>query len=301
MDKKVKVFPFSRQLRCLIACMLSHRSFQYLVALLYMIKLPSLAYKCPVFVSKRYSIVQMSNQITFIDRLRTEDIPNAAKVISDAIPLSSPHSWSRALNLPSSFEDYLLSYLPTAVNFHVGSYAERLQSDPTICTSVVTLEEMEGPEAVDYSAGEEEEESSISSPIDASPSNDDYNPYAALYGILNACKDIFYTKLKTQPMVLYASGKHVYVSWIATHDSFQRRGSGGRLLTHANTVMSQHDYDYAVAYCSHPGSTRLFQRAGYEVWGKIKYSEFEFEGRKPFSSLPDEVSVLVRNLRISPL
>lgn len=45
-----------------------------------------------------------------------------------------------------------------------------------------------------------------------------------------------------------------------------------------------------------PNARHVFQKQGFELWGHIPYKSFDLNGTYPYSTLPDEVSVLVKKL-----
>jgi hypothetical protein len=55
-------------------------------------------------------------------------------------------------------------------------------------------------------------------------------------------------------------------------------------------------YKYSTAFCVSPTATRAFNKQGYVSIKDIKYSEFECNGSKPFSILPDYLSIMVKEL-----
>jgi hypothetical protein len=55
---------------------------------------------------------------------------------------------------------------------------------------------------------------------------------------------------------------------------------------------------FAVTFAANPTSRRVFEKHGFEKWGEVCYQDFEFRGVRPFGSLPDEVTVLVKKLDI---
>jgi hypothetical protein len=40
----------------------------------------------------------------------------------------------------------------------------------------------------------------------------------------------------------------------------------------------------------------VFEKQGFELWGQIPYKSYELNGKFPYSTVPDEVSVLVKKL-----
>ena len=60
--------------------------------------------------------------------------------------------------------------------------------------------------------------------------------------------------------------------------------------------MKDKGYKYSTAFCVSPTATRAFNKQGYVSIKDIKYSEFECNGSKPFSILPDYLSIMVKEL-----
>lgn len=131
----------------------------------------------------------------------------------------------------------------------------------------------------------------------------EYSAYGAIEAILAECERQFSLAVDSSPSLsrLRAReprGRYGYLAWMATKASHRGQGVAHRLLEHGTTALAARpDVLVAVGYTVSPAATRVFMRQGYSSLATIKYSEFEYLGRKPFAILPDEISVMVKTLR----
>lgn len=223
-------------------------------------------------------------------RLATTNGVEVAALISNAFPLSSPHSWARALGIESNMTSYLTGYL----------------CDKDIISNSLGIGNADGAligacilETHSLQPSDEEREKLSR---DLSVDDGTYSATGAIDGILDACKSVFYRELHARhlggPSSFDPSARYGYVSWIATDAA--HRGEGIALdLASAATARLRDDLGcrLAVAFTVSPTATRLFGRAGYSKWGQVTYGEFAFKGQRPFRILPDEVSVMVQELQ----
>lgn len=249
--------------------------------------------------------IQSSNKT--IRKLDIKDLEQTAALISNALDIDKTYSWSKALGINRSLEPYMLSYLPVPLNFTIGSYGQCDSENPNNIHGVVILEELIPRNA---STPTVEPPAETSTAIDGTneigQNSEDVQPevpenFGAIEAILVESENIFYSQIDTRnkltsqlikinsnttptthtinPSLYPRNGKYLYVAWIATHPNYRQQGIASRLLGHISDLMIQHDYDYAMAICSHPGSSRIFEANGYVSWGEIKYTEFTYNGK----------------------
>jgi GNAT superfamily N-acetyltransferase len=235
-----------------------------------------------------------------IDKLSMEDVSETARVIDKAFPLSAPHSWGRALGFTSGMEDYMHSYLPKPIGLKdLASLAARVGRDgKDEIVGVLILENMDSPYATKPS------KTDTDSPTSDSPEDEVPEEFVfaiqAIEAILDECKSIFKSEYKKRheesPALYRTDSRFGYVAWIAVDDSMRGKDIAGSLIEKGMRNLRENGVSYAVAFCVSPTATRVFQRRGFEVWGSVRYADFEFGGKQPFAILPDECSVLVKKL-----
>eukprot|EP01041_Mallomonas_annulata_P002310 gene2310-4500_t len=224
--------------------------------------------------------------------LNTSRIAEVVKVVAEAFPYESDHSWSRALNLPSNLTAFLNSVVPEYISESPGSIAV-LDNNFDI-KGVLLLEDFVEKLKIKGNVSEislsVEQNNKTESAIETK--------YAAIGSLLQSCRNIFLSQLKVRTDTIFdeSRGRYCYVAWIAVRDQDRKTGVAAAMLRHATDDLRHLGYKYAIAYCASPTSTRAFVREGYEIWGKIPYSEFELANERPFAILPDEVSVVVKVL-----
>lgn len=242
---------------------------------------------------------QCINMITY-RRLIAVEAPRVAKLFGDAFPLDGPHSWARAVGFTNSLEGYMKTYVPTPINSDLGSFGawfkEREGEGETLVGSVLIepfdhVDEKDGSEGEDYLTPRIYKE-----------------PYDAIEGLLEACTTVFFRELLQRNPEDYSKlqtkeRKSGYISWIATDEAHRRKYIANSLIQHACERMKEEpfNYDYAIAYCVGPAATKTFIKEGFELWRRIEYKSFAMKGEDgldihPYSTLPDEVSVVVKKL-----
>jgi RimJ/RimL family protein N-acetyltransferase len=127
----------------------------------------------------------------------------------------------------------------------------------------------------------------------------EFNASAPIEALLGECRLSFIDAFCLRnPTVTNDQARSIpcgYIAWMAVSPEYRRRGSCLAMVSAATDILGG-QCKYSVAYCTSPKSKFVFLKAGYEVWGQIKYSSFEVDGACPFESIPDEVSIMVKML-----
>jgi len=199
----------------------------------------------------------------------------AAQVIIDAFK-NDPYNWGRALNRPSDFFDEWMKnvYLPSVVASPVRSLVA-VDDDGETVIGVLILEEFKDQDAPDPSR-------------------------MAVYSIMGKGHDIFYEQLlKLKGEDHDSVGPVCYFAWLAVSPHHRRRHIGEALVKEGQVLAKAADYRFALAFCTSPKSSFLFQKQGFERWGEVNYGNFQLktDGSFPFKSLPDEMTVMVTELK----
>ena len=217
-----------------------------------------------------------------IMRLTRNEIARTATLIHNAFPLESPHSWARAVGLPKSNLEYWLreTYL-----------AKPVEIEDIGCYGITNKEELAGVIINErfpvLKVDKEEEEETVDDPLLQ-------YAYSSFDSLLDTGKDIVRTELKNKNE--NQNCLVGYVAWIATNENYRGQGIADELIGIATSAMKDKGYKYSSAFCVSPTATRAFKRHGYESLRDIKYSEFNVNGKKPFSILPDYLSIMVKQL-----
>lgn len=222
-----------------------------------------------------------------LTQLRPTNTPVAARLISEAFPLTSTHSWARALGIESKLESYMMGYLEKQLQLEVPS-----------CWGASLSAGLDGVIICEHRNWEQEP------PVTPALAASDYSAYGAIDGLLAACEVELYRGIRETPSLalaldlrlLAAKSRWGYISWIATNAEVRRSGLATAMVQRASLSLGAEGATFAAAYCVSPEATRVFLKEQYVKVGEIKYRNFEFAGQRPFASLPDEVSVLVKPL-----
>ena len=132
-----------------------------------------------------------------------------------------------------------------------------------------------------------------------------YTSYStnAMHALVHQCRKIFHHEFlrrqrgekKASDALRYGEDSRVaFFAWLATDGTIRGHGIAGNLVDEAVTHVGRNAYTHGVAFAASPQSKRVFLRAGFEDWGGVEYSTFEYGNQRPFASLPDECSVLVK-------
>jgi hypothetical protein len=214
------------------------------------------------------------------EKLTDSDIGDTITLVSNAFSYDAEHSWSRALNLPpSNFASYASGMVPDYINKYPYSIGVKKSS---VLHGVILHEDF----------------INTYKPV-VENNNEINNSYKPIEEIIRSCQEIFISELYKRKNEVYDNdilNKYCYIAWIAVNQNSQNQGIANILLSTSTKHLEQLQYKYAIAFCSSPRSTRAFLRDGYEVWGYITYKDYILDNNKPFSILPDEVSVVVKCL-----
>lgn len=263
-------------------------------------------------LSNNHAIIQSpTDSRLVVNRLSMNDVEVAKNLFTRSFPLSATHSWSRALGLNRTLDGYMASYLPTHIqNPLLGCVAARIrlgsEETNTELVGALLLEFMKNPNEKEEVRIRDEHDTDDG---DGTLSNEGTTTteeldeatslaYAAIDGIMNECRSIFHRKLQDKYKDDAINIKSGYVAWIAVDEHFRGTGVASALICNGNKLLKDSGCRYAVAFTMSPTSTRVFHKNGYERWGFITYSNYEMNGIRPFSILPDELSVMVCDLEL---
>ena len=235
-----------------------------------------------------------------LDKLTKDDIQEATELFGNAFPLKDIHSWGRALGLKGGISNFMAGYLPTHVNnVDLGCLAARDAQNKKRLLGALILEPFPSPIDESKPKGEEVEgaEEDEAATIDANT----LFAYQAIDGILIECKNIFRQEFRIKhdtinPELYNLDSKCGYVAWIAVDESVHGMGLAGELVRTGSDIMRNSGCRFAIAFTVNPRATFVFEKEGYERWGYIAYKDYELDGKRPFSALPDEVSIMVCDL-----
>jgi len=234
------------------------------------------------------TMTQAQKGLNRVIKLKRDDISRTAKLIHDAFPVESTHSWARAVGLQSSNLEYWLRemYLMKPIEIEdIGCFGITFKED---LIGVIISERFPILKVDKIEIEEKEEEKVEVDPL----LNYAYSSFDAL---IDAGKDVVRNELKkkneNEKTILVG-----YVSWIATNETHRGQGIADELIKIATNSMRDRGYKYSTAFCVSPTATRAFNRQGYNSWKDIKYSEFDVNGNKPFAILPDSLSIMVKKL-----
>lgn len=254
-------------------------------------KLTTLCYSAASSSSSGIAAGRASRTSISYDRLTAADVSEAATLFGDAFPASAAHSWGRALGLTTTIDGFMKSYMPEHVNNRdLGCFAARSTDNKLV--GAVILENMSAASTVDKQQESEEMKEDESGENDTDPNT--LFAYRAIDGIMKECKVIFKRELTERKQ--HETQKCGYVAWIAVDESVRGAGIAGELIKRGTALLQNNGYRYSVAFTVSPIATKVFENQGYERWGAVTYKEYELDGKRPFSILPDEVSVMVCDL-----
>lgn len=252
------------------------------------------------------------NQLQDCILLNDQYIDQASSIIADAFPLHSNYSWARALGLTdNNLKPYLTDYLKDHIH---RSYGISIDIDSSIeRTSITSIikESIYDTNLLPILSGVViAEVQSINSMMDdiikkqqqddTSKSMEEYNAYGAIEGILNECSILFYRELNNRGYI--DSDKNLkfgYISWIATKDNDRGKGIAGNLInTCSYSLKNTENCSLIAAYCVSPKAAKVFQNQGFTIWGQIPYHSYRYKNRIPYYLLPDEISIVVKDLTL---
>ena len=222
----------------------------------------------------------------------------AACLISNAFPLDSKHSWSRALGIDSNMAPYLNGYLEKQLTL-TDSIGITDDSGNLVGALIIELHPwrdkcQEGLEGINQIAindiqwSREKEQFS---------EKNEYSPYDAIETILEECEVVLYKSIDANSdLNIFRRGDYGYIAWIAVSAMKRNQGLAGLLIQQANQMLEVKGCSLAVAYCVTPEAKLLFQKQGYEKIGEVNYKSFKYKDRFPFESIPDEISIMVKKI-----
>lgn len=198
-----------------------------------------------------------------------------ASLISSAFSTNNPHSWGKALNLP-----------PDGMNYYMNSYIPKVVS-----TSVVAID---GKQYVGAALSE------LKTLVnDELVSDEDSNEaYAALDAIMHAGTRLLHHQLAVRGYDISMASPYGYLAFLATDASYRNQGIAEQLVRYSSDLLSEKNAEFICSYTVSPMVSRVFERCGYENLGMIRYNTFEFNGKYPFNSLTDGMSILLKPLRL---
>jgi hypothetical protein len=242
----------------------------------------------------------------FMRRLSTTDIPAVAKLMGEAFPRSGKYSWGGALGMTSSVEVYMKDmYLEKPITSEPGCYGMFVEKETgdekqNLLIGAVILEPFDEKKPDEASSG-------------CSTSIVMKEPYDAIDGILNACNMLVHKEFQTRKPSDYEAFLEKkllcgYIAWVATHEEYRNKYRiASQLISYSEEIMKETmNYEYSIAYCVHPISTKVFLKNGYEDWNHINYNDFAMKDSEdkivfPFAKIPDEVTIVVKKLQSIPL
>ena len=243
-------------------------------------------------------------------------IDQASSLIAAAFPLHSKYSWARALGLSdNNLKPYLTDYLKDHIHRSYGISMDIDNDDggydaSSSIVSYINKESIYDTNLLPILSGvviaEVQTINSMMDDInkqqrdDQSKSMDEFNAYGAIDGILNECTSLFYRELNNRGYTSYDYNlKYGYISWIATNDKDRGKGIAGNLINTCSLALKNtENCSLITAYCVSPKATRVFQNQGFTIWGQIPYHSYKYKNRIPFHILPDEISIVVKDLTL---
>ena len=226
-----------------------------------------------------------------------DDVIKTANTLANSFTLTESHSWARALgerkflDANSLCDDYIPRRL---VNERLGGFGSFAGNN---LVGTVILESMTTPGARDDD-------------FDADEFSEDREMYStynmnAMHALVHQCKSVFHREfLRRQrgetcsrdTLMFHEDSQVAFFAWLATDQSVRGQGVGGQLVDMALKHIKKTEYTHGLVFAASPTSARVFERAGFEKWGSVKYASFQYGNRYPFASLRDGCDVLVKSL-----
>ncbi len=88
-------------------------------------------------------------------------------------------------------------------------------------------------------------------------------------------------------------GKFLHVFMIAVHDDWSQKGIAQQLIQSCLKNGSKLGYEIAFSEAANRVSQHISAKAGFEETRVSTYEDFEFQGRKPFETISDEVGYIL--------
>lgn len=91
-------------------------------------------------------------------------------------------------------------------------------------------------------------------------------------------------------------GKIFHIFQIGTHRDYRRLGLVTQLIRMSLGLAKRRGFAKAVAECTGPVSRHTCERCGFQRVASIRYDDFKVDGQHFFSGLPEEISLMVRDI-----
>ena len=202
-------------------------------------------------------------------------VPTAARVLTEAFGSDKVYNWGLALGRdPEAMGKWMRS-----------EYVPGLVKDGVAIESLVA---MDGDDVAGVLALEELKPSKIE---DGMPED-----MQCIMAILARGERAFFDGLPSK-LGFPPTERTAYLAFLGTSPAFRKRGVADALVRASLDVAKKRGFRVAMALCTSPASTRIMSRAGFECWDQVEYASFSMpNGRVPFASLPDGMSVMVRRV-----
>lgn len=86
--------------------------------------------------------------------------------------------------------------------------------------------------------------------------------------------------------------RYAHFFFIAVLSAYRKRGVSSRLLGLSMEIAGKRGYRKAIAEASGVVSQHVLRKAGFAARVEIPYSDFEYEGARPFQSIKDHLSLV---------
>ena len=93
-------------------------------------------------------------------------------------------------------------------------------------------------------------------------------------------------------------GKFLHVFMIAVHDDWSKKGIAQQLIQSCLKNGSKLGSKVAFSEAANRISQHIIAKAGFEETRVSTYEEFEFQGRKPFETISDEVGYVLMEIKL---
>lgn len=198
-----------------------------------------------------------------IQKIDKESVEETAKLVVREFNKREPIAQLNASN-SDEFLEYTLGVCRKCVDEGLGFIARDVQTNKIIGTAL---------------------SADLAYSINAKPSEDDEdpNPVATLIDSLNS---LYFTNGEL------AENTYLNIKFIAADASFKGKGVVMDLITACIGEAKAKGFEYAQAEATGNVSQYIFtNRFGFEEKAIIKYSEFEFDGETPFSSITEHAGI----------
>lgn len=205
-----------------------------------------------------------------VEKLVKEDIEETAKLVVSEFNAREPIAQLNASN-SDEFLEYTLSVCRKCADEGLGFIARDVQSNKIIGAAL---------------------SADLAYAVNAKPSEDDEdpNPVATLIDSLNS---LYFTNGEL------AENTYLNIKFIAADANFKGKGVVMSLISACIEAAKAKGFKYAQAEATGNVSQYIFtNKFGFEEKAIIKYSEFEFDGETPFSSITEHEGIMLLIKRI---